>query len=147
MEPSAVCDCDVRGPDVSTVMRDGRGGPQAHTPGPWEVIDGVNIWTGLGARIAHGLKCDDKEGWLIASMGDLDSSIAGEHASMPYAEKKANARLIGAAPDLFAVVKDFRRKLATYVGVYPGDKELVRLLADCEAAIEKATGDSRHDCK
>lgn len=50
----------------------------------------------------------------------------------------------GAAPDLLAVTRGFSTKLTTYVSVYPGDKELRRLLHDCDAAIARATGES-HD--
>lgn len=42
--------------------------------------------------------------------------------------------------DLLAVVRGFRQKLATYVSVYPGDKQLRRLLDECDAAIIKAGG-------
>lgn len=41
--------------------------------------------------------------------------------------------------ELLTVTQGFRRKLATYVSVYPGDKELRKLLDDCDAAIAKAT--------
>lgn len=37
--------------------------------------------------------------------------------------------------ELEAVVSGFRTKLATYVSVYPGDKELRRLLSECDAAL------------
>ena len=56
-------------------------------------------------------------------------------------EREATARLLTAAPDLLDVTQGFRRKLATYVSVYPGDKELRRLLGECDAAIAKATGE------
>lgn len=42
--------------------------------------------------------------------------------------------------DLLAVVRGFRQKLAIYVSVYPGDKQLRRLLDECDAAIIKAGG-------
>ena len=38
---------------------------------------------------------------------------------------------------LLALVKGFHRKLETYRNVYSGDKELRRLLTECEAAIAK----------
>jgi hypothetical protein len=43
---------------------------------------------------------------------------------------------------LLGVVEDFRQKLATYVSVYPGDKELKRQLHDCDTAIAKVRGQS-----
>lgn len=42
--------------------------------------------------------------------------------------------------DLLAVARGFVHKLATYVSVYPGDKQLRRLLDECDAAIAKAGG-------
>ena len=47
---------------------------------------------------------------------------------------------LAAAPQLLNVVRGFRRKLATYTSVYEGDKELRRLLKECDAAIAKAEG-------
>jgi hypothetical protein len=40
--------------------------------------------------------------------------------------------------ELLALVNGFYRKLETYRNVYSGDKELRRLLSECEAAIAKA---------
>lgn len=40
--------------------------------------------------------------------------------------------------ELLALVKGFHRKLETYRNVYSGDKELRRLLGECEEAIAKA---------
>lgn len=40
--------------------------------------------------------------------------------------------------ELLSLVKGFHRKLETYRNVYSGDKELHRLLAECEEAIAKA---------
>lgn len=57
-------------------------------------------------------------------------------------EAAARAKVAAAAPDLLAVVQGFRQKLVTYVHVYKGDKELRRLLDECDAAISKAQGDS-----
>lgn len=79
--------------------------------------------------------------WFIK--GNDDSVVAKVH---PWdetgcrEEDHANAALIAAAPDLLDVVKGFRQKLSTYVGIYSGDKELKRLLEDCDAAIRKAEG-------
>lgn len=53
---------------------------------------------------------------------------------------QADAQLIAAAPDLLHAVQRGRQKLATYVSVYPGDKELRFLLATWDAAIAKTTG-------
>jgi hypothetical protein len=57
-----------------------------HTPGPWNV-------TGLYVR--------ERDGGLIASILDL---WHGQRT--PKAKKNANARLISAAPDLLAALKE-----------------------------------------
>ncbi len=57
-------------------------GKPTHTPGPW-----VAQWKGLGAIVIGG------RGVAVAQMG-------GENG-----ERMANARLVSAAPDLFAALK------------------------------------------
>lgn len=44
--------------------------------------------------------------------------------------------------DLLNLVKGFHRKLAIYKGIFKDDKELSRLLAECESAIARATAPS-----
>lgn len=56
-------------------------------------------------------------------------------------ENEALMNLFAAAPQLYSVVDGFRWKLHTYVSVYPGDKELRRLLDECDAALAKARGE------
>lgn len=85
----------------------------AHTPGPWTY--------GHDGHGAYSIESDVCGGWQIC-----------------YVRNEANARLIAASPDLLKVAQSFRQKLSTYVSVYPGDKELRRLLEECDAAIAKA---------
>ena len=99
---------------------------QLHTPGPWIVAE--TTWEdGIPETVISGLN------------GSAGIAVAIEFAQIPEM-RDANARLISAAPELLSVAQGFRRKLATYVSVYPGDKELRRLLGYCDAAIAKATG-------
>lgn len=62
-----------------------------HTPGPWTVRDGTNIY---GKRQDVGYKT------CIANAGSFSSNEVDTTA-----ENQANARLIAAAPDLLAVCK------------------------------------------
>lgn len=48
--------------------------------------------------------------------------------------------LFAAAPELSELVRRGRQKLATYVGIYPGDKELQSLLRDWDSALARAEG-------
>ena len=90
----------------------------AHTPGPW-----------FARKDPNALDDDD---WCVGTGPENIDKVAVCSAW--------DAHLIAAAPELLDVVKGFRRKLETYISVYPGDKELRRLLSNCDAAIAKATG-------
>lgn len=73
-----------------------------HTPGPWEVVNGKDIFTPLGAMNAEGVYAPFNDGWHIASMGECTCSISGEEIGLDYREANANARLIAAAPDNYS---------------------------------------------
>lgn len=102
----------------------------AHTPGPWLAIKLGDAPKATWAVSAPGYRNRDP---LVCVM---EYSRGGP---LLWPESVFNARLIAAAPELLDVVKGFRRKLETYVSVYPSDKELRRLLSNCDAAIAKAT--------
>ena len=93
-----------------------------HAPGRWYVFEGYD---------------DENPEYTIETSVTIAYIRPGTFNPNP----KATANLMAAAPDLLDVTKGFRRKLETYVSVYPGDKELRRLLADCDAAIAKAEGE------
>lgn len=100
-----------------------------HTPGPWwvEIDDETASWAEQWPRIvSENYEVVGTEGLY----GDFETDCA-------------NARLIAASPELLDVVQGFRRKLSTYVSVYPGDKELRQLLVECDAVILKATGEQQ----
>ena len=90
----------------------------AHTPGSW-----------FARKDPNSLDNDD---WCVGTGPENIDKVAVCSAW--------DAHLIAAAPELLDVVNGFRRKLETYVKVYPGDKQLRRLLSNCDAAIAKATG-------
>ena len=69
-----------------------------------------------------------EEAWL--------SSISEGERKVLLEDAKAALNAVGAL-ELATVVMDFRQKLATYASVYKGDKELRRLLSDCDAALSK----------
>ena len=90
----------------------------AHTPGPW-----------FARKDPNALDDDD---WCVGTGPENIDKVAVCSAR--------DAHPIAAVPELLDVVKGFRRKLETYISVYPGDKQLRRLLSNCDAAIAKATG-------
>ena len=71
-----------------------------HTPGPWLVVNTTDVFTGLGASTRDGVHADANDGWRIADCDVAVAFVDGVEIEMGYAEKKANARLIAASPDL-----------------------------------------------
>ncbi len=92
-----------------------------HTPGPWLVDEAVRLVV-------------DEDGYLIA---DCWAELRSDPEVL-----LADLRLIAASPDLLKAVLGFRQKLVTYCNVYPGDKELQKLLKECDDAMAKATGET-----
>lgn len=94
---------------------------EKHTPGPW--------------MVAHESELQRSDGVIFESPNGFEIRPDGDQK---LGDEAADLRLAAAAPELLAVVKGFRSKLATYVNVYPGDKQLCRLLRECNAVIAKA---------
>lgn len=116
---------------------------QKHTPGPWELApysDGdevINVVAGYkdlggGQSQAH---------WIAECEAGVDF---GDDAEAILATNEANARLIAAAPDLLAALKEALSELATeypiasrLAGNWP---EMVPVFERINAAIAKAEG-------
>jgi hypothetical protein len=116
-----------------------------HTPGPWQVVVTEHPHYRGGTHIERRIFTAWDHPQMKGPIGVVNSSVGigeteGGKAHRFVSMTEADARLIAAAPDLHACVVGFRRKLETYLHVYTGDKELRRLLADCDAAIAKAAG-------
>lgn len=77
------------------------------TPGPWEVVNGTDIFTPLAARNGAGTAAHEKDGWHIAdcSMGETQTEDGTEN--IPHREQLANARLIASAPELLEACQKF----------------------------------------
>lgn len=107
-----------------------------HTPGPWR----IGNHRGFNADHIQAVRDPDEEKSICNVYGIYLHSTVGDVANEPRcAEGLANARLIAAAPDLLAALKQVRGKI---------DKEIRRgggIFADAElryidAAIAKAEG-------
>lgn len=110
-----------------------------HTPGPWEVVNGLDVFTGLGARNAAGVEAAENDGWHIADCDMGPSSTREGEADIPHAEKLANARLIAAAPELLEALNIAE----LFMSGFEGDSMQVEIegqLRKIRAAIAKATG-------
>ena len=84
------------------------------TPGPWEVIYGIEVFTPLGARNASGAKAAANDGWHVADCDTGVTYMEEGKEKIPYGEKKANASLIAACdPDTIRALLDERDGLAS----------------------------------
>jgi hypothetical protein len=108
----------------------------AHTPGPWTIYDDGPC--GSDIVLAH---CDD-ENWDICFLS------AGEPECRPACERKSNARLIAAAPELLVVVKrviDMANCAMEYEGVDDAHtlkramERISKAKRECERVVAKAT--------
>lgn len=106
--------------------------PHTATPGPW-TFDEVQTYSGRAFRIGAGEMLQSGKGCCI---------IYDDYpVNPPENERKANARLIAAAPELLEALKLFVRaeKMARDGNPPTGADELIEL---GEAAIAKAGGRS-----
>lgn len=87
------------------------------TPGPWAVYEDSP---------ATSVYCDDEFGNRVA---DCNSAFT----TLPKEQRIANAKLIAAAPDLYAACKEFIRK------VEAGEAKSTASYEQMKAAIQKAT--------
>lgn len=85
-----------------------------HTPGPWEVLNETEVFTGLGADSGDGVKALPSDGWMIADCGDCVTFTEIGPAELGRDLRKANARLIAAAPELLADLEEAAKTLRRY---------------------------------
>ena len=71
------------------------------TPGPWEVVNGTDVFTGLGATNAAGVKADYTDGWHLADCSVGLTTVDGQCIELSRQEQMANAHLMAAARDGF----------------------------------------------
>lgn len=77
------------------------------TDGPWEVINGCDVFGPLGGHSGDGVKCDDSDGWHVASCDPRPSFVGGELVDLGYDVAKANANLMAAAPEIYKELEEF----------------------------------------
>lgn len=112
----------------------------AHTPGPWSVphMARPDVNCECGYVLTEN---------LMGAVCTVHASGEGEdwqsHGDNPrFEEACANARLIAAAPDLFAALKPFAEQSPARDGMDDWDTTttVVKYLRDAAAAFAKATG-------
>ena len=107
---------------------------KSFTPGPWHVENGKDVFTALGAPNADGVCTESNDAWQIADCEHFMSYIGGYEYELSSAEQRANARLIAAAPELYAALQVMVEKAVrqNWNDNYPEQ------LAQARAALAKA---------
>ncbi len=107
----------------------------AHTPGPWQAVDGYKVYSSLGADSGDGAKANSDDGWCICiCKGDEVpmTGWGGTQIPLGWSPVLANARLIAAAPELLEALQDLMD--TGFTGGPQGKR--------ARAAIAKATGEA-----
>ena len=77
------------------------------TSGPWELMNGGDIFGPHGGDSGDGVSCDDSDGWQVAEVGFYESFVDGTPAELGRECRAANISLIAAAPDLYEALEAF----------------------------------------
>jgi hypothetical protein len=93
-----------------------------HTPGPWE---------------NHKWNCEEHQ---ISAKGGTIALVSHSHTLVSEAEADANARLIAAAPDLLAALRDVLAHTGMEIITEEDQIRWTSVLEDAKAAIAAAEG-------
>lgn len=108
-----------------------------HTPGPWAIGNGGMHVYYVNPHIEAGNESidDPRHDSVVAQCDNM-----GAFSGIPDEERQANARLIAAAPETYAVF----RRLASFAEAHcadtTGDSGLSALVAEARAVIAKVEG-------
>lgn len=76
------------------------------TPAPWEVLNGTDVFAGLGAPNREGIQTSICDGWHIADCDGINPYDRDmNEVSLSLKEKVANARLIAQAPRMYSALE------------------------------------------
>jgi hypothetical protein len=109
-----------------------------HTPGPWTLANPrqtMGKWEQVQIRVGNDAICDVYPHGTATLKARNNRTVSARVLS---AEDRANARLIAAAPDLLAVLKEFAAG-RNAVAALPLE-EAIALTERVRAAISKAEG-------
>ncbi|MEY8188601.1 hypothetical protein AB4X15_02860 [Peribacillus simplex] len=91
------------------------------TAGPWEVCNGTDVFTKLGADNNDGVTANHNDGWHIAKCNEGSTSVGDEEVELSFNEQNANAHFITKAredvPKLLAEVSRLQGEVKRLKGV------------------------------
>lgn len=86
------------------------------TPGPWEIMNGGDIFGPQGGDSGDGVKCDIDDGWQVAEVGIYAAFVDGELVELGDGPREANKKLIAAAPELLEALRLVREDIVVAGG-------------------------------
>lgn len=98
-----------------------------HTPGPWETIDGAEVYPTSGTT-------------SYCPLARVEGPWSGSTLYANASEARANGRLIAAAPELLAALIACREQLAVWVDTGSLDEADFAAVKMADEAIRKAVG-------
>lgn len=64
------------------------------TPGPWEVTNGTDVFTQLGAKNKESIRANHNDGWYIAKCNEGTTTVEDDEIELSFAEQNANSHFI-----------------------------------------------------
>lgn len=104
----------------------------SHTPGPWEVVRHSHVDGDLWLSVNQHADAQGMKAWIAEI----------KYLTTEEERQWANARLISAAPDMLAALKDAVQTARNYYAMFH-DETWKERLAKWDAAIAKAEGAQR----
>lgn len=108
----------------------------SHTQGPWEIVNGYDIYSLKGADSGDGVPADSTDGWHIASIGDCPTFVDGVETQLGADVKLANANVLRMSPQVLLALEDA-------LGIFRGLVDVVPLLRGRVVAYENLVAKAR----
>lgn len=121
------------------------------TPGPWELLNGGDIFGPSGGDSGDGVCADQDDGWQVAEVGWYAAFVDGQLTELSGEVRKKNIAILLSAPDLYDALDGLMMHfLADDSGQLPPDlydspfynEDLRELYSKARAALAKARGES-----
>ena len=117
----------------------------SHTEGPWEIVNGCDIYSLKGADSGDGVPADSTDGWHIASIGDCPTFVDGVETELGENVKRANANVLLMAPQLLLALEGMISIFPAGVGDGPSggivfNESLKQKYRSAVKAVAKARG-------